>query len=102
MPFSLNSSKLDMTYAATVDDFSLQGKRILITGASSGIGRQIAVACDQMGAELILCGRHHDRLKETLSLLSGSGHKMIVADLTQKTNVDLLVAQSGIIDGVVH
>jgi len=91
-----------MDHKPAVDDFSLEGKRILVTGASSGIGRQIAITCDQMGAQLVLTGRHDERLKETFSKLTGSGHLMVVADLTQKANVEQLVAQTGIVDGVVH
>lgn len=91
-----------MSHQPEVDDFSLEGKRILVTGASSGIGRQIAITCDQMGAQLVLSGRHDERLKETFSNLSGSGHSTVVADLTQKADVDQLVAQTGIVNGVVH
>ena len=56
--------------------FSLQNKTILVTGASSGIGRAIAVECSRMGALLIITGRNEERLKETLVLLSGEGHSM--------------------------
>jgi len=91
-----------MSHQPAVDDFSLEGKRILVTGASSGIGRQIVITCDQMGAQLVLSGRHDKRLKETFSNLSGSGHSMVVADLTQKADVEQLVAQTGVVNGVVH
>lgn len=91
-----------MTHKTPDDDFSLVGKRILVTGASSGIGRQIAITCDQMGAQLVLSGRHVDRLKETLSMLTGTGHSMVAADLTRKADVDQLVAQAAVVDGVVH
>ena len=91
-----------MRHQPAVDDFSLEGKRILVTGASSGIGRQIAITCDQMGAQLVLSGRHDERLKDTFSNLSGSGHSMVVADLTQKADVEQLVAQTGGVNGVVH
>ena len=51
--------------------FSLEGKTVFVTGASSGIGRGIAVGCARAGAKLILNGRDRDRLKETLSILDG-------------------------------
>lgn len=49
--------------------FSLENKTILITGASSGIGRGIAVACSKMGASVILNGRNRQKLETTLSQL---------------------------------
>lgn len=55
------------------DPFSLQGKRILVTGASSGIGRQIALSCAQIGAQLVITGRNEGRLAETFALLEGTG-----------------------------
>ena len=54
--------------------FSLEGKTVFVTGASSGIGRGIAVGCARAGAKLILNGRDRDRLKETLSILDGEEH----------------------------
>ena len=61
--------------------FSLAEKTILVTGASSGIGRGIAVACSKMGAHLVISGRNNDRLNETFSQLEGIGHTQIIADL---------------------
>jgi len=52
----------------------LEGKRILITGASSGIGKNCAVICSQLGAEIVACGRDKERLADTIRSLSGSGH----------------------------
>lgn len=51
--------------------FSLEGKVILITGASSGIGRATAIECAKMGASLIITGRDEERLKETFAKLEG-------------------------------
>ena len=67
-----------------MNPFSLEGKTILVTGASSGIGRGIAVACSQMGGKMILNGRSETRLRETLSMLVGSGHQLIVGDLANQ------------------
>ena len=52
--------------------FSLEGKTILVTGASSGIGRGIAVECSKMGATMVINGRNQERLNETLSMLEGA------------------------------
>ena len=83
--------------------FSLAGKRILVTGASSGIGRQIAVSCSQMGATIVGTGRDAARLDETLGLLSAGDHLMIPADLTQASGRDAVITSSANpLDGVVH
>ena len=47
--------------------FSLEGKTILVTGASSGIGQATAIECSKMGAKVIICGRDKERLNNTLS-----------------------------------
>ena len=63
--------------------FSLEGKTVLVTGASSGIGRAVAIECSRMGARVYITARNEARLKETLELLEGDGHEMIIL-LTQK------------------
>lgn len=73
-----------------MNPFSLNGKKILVTGASSGIGRGIAISCAQMGATLILNGRNEARLQETLHLLEGEGHTIIVSDLSTQEGIDHL------------
>lgn len=83
--------------------FSLAGKRVLITGASSGIGRQIAISCSQMGATVIGTGRDASKLDETLGLLSGSDHLMVSADLTQASGRDsVLTSIADPLEGLVH
>lgn len=84
------------------DPFSLDGKRILVTGASSGIGRQIAIACAQMGAQLLVTGRNDERLQDTLRELAGEGHVAVVADLSQQAGIDTIVEQAGVLHGVAH
>ncbi len=81
--------------------FSLSGKTILITGASSGIGRTAAIECSKLGATVFLTGRNENRLKETLDLLSGKGHNYIIADLSNDEQMDSLVSQLPLLDGVV-
>ena len=82
--------------------FTLSGKTILVTGASAGIGRGIAVACAGMGAQVVLTARNAERLQETLSMLEGEGHSYIVADLTIETQRAALVNQLPMLDGVVQ
>ncbi len=82
--------------------FSLSNKTILVTGASSGIGRVIAIECSKMGATLVITGRNESRLQETLTLLQNSGHSCVVSDLSQKDDLDNLVEQLPALDGVVH
>lgn len=82
--------------------FSLEGKTILVTGASSGIGRGIAVECSKMGAKMVINGRNIERLNETMSMLEGEGHIAIAADLSKQEEIDKLVAECPEINGVVH
>lgn len=82
--------------------FSLESKTVLVTGASSGIGRSIAIECSRMGAEVIITARNEFRLKETLSLMASGNHKLIVADLTDEDSILKLVDSLPIISGVVN
>lgn len=70
-----------------MNPFSLEGKTILVTGASSGIGRGIAIACAQMGGTVILNGRNEERLQETLSVLEGKNHQILVGDLSKQEDL---------------
>jgi NAD(P)-dependent dehydrogenase (short-subunit alcohol dehydrogenase family) len=72
--------------------FSLEGKTILITGASSGIGRATAIECSKMGAIVNIVGRDQVRLEETFSHLYGTLHKFFLADLTSEKDIDNLVS----------
>lgn len=86
--------------------FSLEGKTILVTGASSGIGQQVAIICSKMGANVALIGRNEDRLQETKSQLEGTKHLVVSYDLTNLDNLKELVtdivAKMGVIDGLVN
>ena len=82
--------------------FTLIGKTILVTGASAGIGRGIAVVCAGMGARVILTARNTERLQETLSQLEGDGHTYFAADITNEAERSALVEQLPILDGVVQ
>jgi len=82
--------------------FSLAGKTILVTGASSGIGRVVAISCSQLGASLVITGRNEIRLTETFSMLEGTNHQLICADLTKPDDMDKLVEQLPKLDGMVN
>ena len=84
------------------DPFSLAGKRILVTGASSGIGRQTAISCAEMGAQLVITGRNEERLAATYEALVGEGHLFLSADLTKAEDISAVAALAGEIDGIVH
>ena len=81
--------------------FSLEGKTVLVTGASSGIGRQTAIECSRMGASVVLSARNEDRLQQTLSSMEGDGHKVIPADLLNQDQLENLVSSITPVDGVV-
>ena len=82
--------------------FSLQGKTVLVTGASSGIGRAAAIECSKMGATVIAVGRNEERLKETLSMLETENSSYIICDLTDSESMDKLVSAITNIDGLVN
>ena len=82
--------------------FTLKGKTILVTGASSGIGRGIAIACSKMGASVIINGRNKQRLDETLSQMSGSENIVQVADLCNSEHLTIFVNNLPKLDGIVH
>ena len=82
--------------------YSLQGKTILVTGASSGIGQSVAIECSKMGATVVITGRNKDRLQETYDMLEGSGHIQIPADLSSYPEIQKLVDESPKVDGVSH
>ena len=80
--------------------FTLKGKTILVTGASSGIGQATAVECAQMGAEVVITGRDTERLQATADLM-GNLKAQIAADLTNQEDVEHLVAALPPLDGAV-
>ncbi len=82
--------------------FSLKGKKILITGASSGIGKGAAIECSKMGAKVIITARNEERLQETLQQMTGEGHEIRICDLANnkaiKEMVDTLPELNGIVN----
>ena len=82
--------------------FDLTGKKIVVTGASSGIGRQAAISISEMGGEVIINGRNTEELSKTFSLLKGKNHECYAADLTDETQLNELTAKISDLNGIVH
>lgn len=80
--------------------FSLEGKIILVTGASSGIGKVTAIACAKFGARVVLTARNEERLQETHALLEGEGHLVVPAELCAHEDINRLVDALPELDGV--
>lgn len=89
-------------YILMYNPYSLKGKTILITGASSGIGRATAIECSKLGAKCIITARNESRLQNTFDSLEGDGHKQIIADLTKTDNLIQLVNDIPLLDGLVN
>ena len=81
--------------------FSLKGKTILVTGASSGIGQTTAIECSRLGARLVITGRDVERLQQTFGQLEGDGHTQIIAELTSENDVKRLVDTAPELNGLV-
>jgi NAD(P)-dependent dehydrogenase (short-subunit alcohol dehydrogenase family) len=82
--------------------FDLSGKTILVTGASSGLGRQTAITISNYGARVCTTGRNRERLDQTFRALSGSGHLQVLADLTVQEELEQLVKGLPQLNGVVY
>jgi len=82
--------------------FSLTGKHVLVTGASSGIGRACAICASQLGASVVMTGRRQSALEETFEQCAGEGHLIVAGDITSADFVKELVEKSGKLDGLVH
>jgi NAD(P)-dependent dehydrogenase (short-subunit alcohol dehydrogenase family) len=85
-----------------MNPFTLEGKTILVTGASSGIGKATAFLCADMGAKVIAIGRNDLRLEEVLFSLTGEGHVKMVLDLNDEKAVDAAVSEIPLLDGVAN
>lgn len=90
-----------------MDQFDFSGKKIIVTGASSGIGRATAIFLSKTGAQVIIFARREDELKKTLSLMEGEKHSYKVLDVSKFDSVlaaiTNIVEEDGIkIDYVAH
>ena len=82
--------------------YSLEGKTILVTGASSGIGRATAIECSKLGAKVIITARNRERLEDTLSKMDGKSHLILIADLSVENDVEKLVDKLPVCNGLVN
>lgn len=80
---------------------SLQGKRILVTGASSGMGKVFAQLIAEQGGQVVLLARNAERLQQTYDSLAGEGHQICVCDLTDEDQLKEAVASLAALDGIV-
>jgi len=86
---------------------TLQDKNIIITGASSGIGRECAIIASKIGARVILIARNKEKLDTTLSSMSGKGHIVLANDVTDYENLknilsEIIETDFKCINGIVH
>lgn len=84
-----------------LNPFSIANKNVLITGASSGIGRAMAIACSEMGATVYFTGRNAAALTETRNSMQGEGHQLIVSDSTSNGDLEELTAELPALDGII-
>lgn len=89
-----------------INPMALNGKHIVVTGASSGIGRAVCIQASKLGAKVSLIARNEERLAETVSMMEGAGHAVFSKDLKDIAGIDALIAEivenNGVIDGLVH
>lgn len=90
-----------------MSNFRLDGKNIVISGASSGIGQQCAITCSQMGARVVLIARNELKLRETLQLMENRNNHIVCSlDLTDYNKVgavvESLVDEIGSIHGLIN
>ncbi|MDI1310853.1 SDR family NAD(P)-dependent oxidoreductase [Prosthecobacter sp.] len=92
--------------AAIFNPLDLTGKTILVTGASSGIGRDTCVVLSQLGAKVVLTGRDRNRLEETLALMQQADHSISPHDVTNHSETSQwmsdIVSRTGPLFGLVH
>ena len=81
--------------------FKLNGKRILITGGSSGIGRQIAIHAAEFGASVTIVARNKSKLEQVIPELAGEGHQHFSVDLTSEPELSEFIKNTAPFDGIV-
>ena len=81
--------------------FTLENKTVLITGASSGIGKAVAIECSKLGAKCIITARNVERLDQTFKQLEGHNHKQILCDISNKNEIDSLLEKIDSVNGAV-
>lgn len=82
--------------------YSLEGKTILITGASSGIGKSAAIECSKMGANVIITARNGTKLSQLMNELEGNSHRMVLCDLSNEADIDKMVEKLPEVQGLIN
>lgn len=82
--------------------FTLKGKTVFVSGASSGIGKAIAIECSRMGANVFITGRNAERLNSTFLELDKGNHMQIIADLQTDEGINAVVETIPSVDGIIH
>ena len=82
--------------------FSLKEKTILVTGASSGIGKAVAIEYSKLGASLIITARNKQKLNDTYDQLIGENHQLLIADLSNQAGIDYVASNLPNLNGIVH
>jgi NAD(P)-dependent dehydrogenase (short-subunit alcohol dehydrogenase family) len=82
--------------------YSLKGKTILITGASSGIGRSAAIECSKMGANVIITARNGTKLSQVMNELEGGSHRMVLCDLSNEADINKMVEELPEVQGLIN
>jgi len=89
-----------------INPMDLSGKKIMVTGGSSGIGRATCIQLSRLGAQVISIARNEEKLKETLMQMEGDNHLYYVYDLQDISGIEDLmkkiIAETGALDGFVH
>ena len=84
----------------------LTGKRIVVTGASQGIGQGTAVLLSKLGAKLVLVARNEEKLKSTMAMLEGFGHGYYTLDISELDKIEAcikkMIFEQGKLDGLVY
>jgi NAD(P)-dependent dehydrogenase (short-subunit alcohol dehydrogenase family) len=83
--------------------YSLENKTILVTGASSGIGKATAIECAKLGATMVITARNEERLSAVLAELDttyGQKHQMVIADISTSEGIDTLITALPSLDGL--
>ena len=83
--------------------YSLENKTILVTGASSGIGKATAIECAKLGATVVVTARNEERLSAVLAELDttyGQKHQMVIADISTSEGIDTLITALPSLDGL--
>jgi len=86
----------------TFNPMDLSGRHILVTGASSGIGRQTSILISKLGAKVTISGRNQEQLDNTIALLEGTGHRSAAFDLNNVSRIPTWIREQAAIGGMFH